>query len=51
MRAFARLTRIVKKIANEHCNDRLLSILEGGYNLDGNAKASLAHIKELNNFI
>ena len=48
---FVELTRIVKKLANIHCNDRLLSVLEGGYNLKGNAKATIAHVKELNNFI
>ena len=48
---FVELTRIVKKLANIHCNDRLLSVLEGGYNLEGNAKATIAHVKELNNFI
>jgi len=29
----------------------LLSVLEGGYNLEGNAKATIAHIRELNNLI
>ena len=48
---FRELTRIVKKIAKENCEDRLMSILEGGYNLDGNAKSTIAHINELNNFI
>ena len=48
---FTELTRIVKKLANIHCKDRLLSVLEGGYNLEGNAKATIAHVKELNNFI
>ena len=47
---FRKLTKIAKKIANENCNDRLMSILEGGYNLDGNAKSTIAHINELNNF-
>ena len=48
---FVELTKIVKKLANIHCNDRLLSVLEGGYNLEGNAKATIAHIRELNNLI
>ena len=48
---FVELTKIVKKLANTHCKDRLLSVLEGGYNLEGNAKATIAHVRELNNFI
>ena len=47
---FIKLTKIAKKIAKEHCEDRLMSILEGGYNLNGNAKSTIAHINELNNF-
>ncbi len=49
-KGFESLTRIVMNIASTHCNGRLLSILEGGYNLQGNAKATAAHIKILNNF-
>lgn len=48
---FVELTKITKKLANIHCKDRLLSILEGGYNLEGNAKATISHVRELNNFI
>ena len=48
---FIELTKIVKNLASIHCDDRILSILEGGYNLQGNAKATIAHVKELNNFI
>tara|TARA_B100000953_G_C18031052_1_gene423035 strand:+ start:717 stop:1784 length:1068 start_codon:yes stop_codon:yes gene_type:complete len=40
---FIRLTKIAMNIANEFCDDRLVSILEGGYNLQGNAKAVIAH--------
>ena len=47
---FRKLTKIAKKIAKENCNHRLMSILEGGYNLDGNAKSTIAHVNELNNF-
>ena len=38
------------KIAQEFCNGRILSILEGGYNIEGNALATCAHIDILNNF-
>ena len=47
---FIELTKIIKNLAHIHCSDRILSILEGGYNLQGNAKATIAHVKELNNF-
>ena len=46
---FRKLTKILNKLSKLYCNSRILSILEGGYNLDGNAKATLAHIDELNN--
>ena len=44
---FSELTRIMKQVANSHCEGRLVSILEGGYNLDGNASAAIAHLREL----
>ena len=47
---FRELTKIVLKIAIKHCKNRTLSILEGGYNLDGNSDAAIAHIEILNNF-
>ena len=46
---FKELTKIITKIAAKHCDNRILSILEGGYNLDGNASAVISHISELNN--
>jgi len=46
---FRKLTKILIKLSKLYCDNRILSILEGGYNLDGNAKATLAHIDELNN--
>tara|TARA_B100000963_G_C22610213_1_gene664517 strand:- start:692 stop:1687 length:996 start_codon:yes stop_codon:yes gene_type:complete len=46
---FRKLTRILAKLSKLYCENRILSILEGGYNLDGNAKATLTHIGELNN--
>ena len=47
---FVELTKIAMNIANESSNNRLVSILEGGYNLKGNAKAVIAHIKQLKNY-
>jgi len=44
---FADLTRIMLDIADEHANGRLVSVLEGGYNLGGLASASAAHVQEL----
>ncbi len=46
---FAKLTKIVMNLSKKFCNDKLISILEGGYNLSGNAKAVLAHLRTLNN--
>ena len=46
---FRKLTKILKNLSKLYCDNRILSILEGGYNLTGNAKATIAHINELNN--
>lgn len=44
---FARLTRLVMHIAETHAGSRVVSVLEGGYNPDGLARAVEAHIAEL----
>ena len=44
---FVELTRLAMQIADQCCDGRLVSILEGGYNLNGNAKAVVAHVKTL----
>ena len=44
---FADLTRLIVSLANEHCGGKVVSVLEGGYDLDGLAKASLAHFSAL----
>lgn len=44
---FAALTRLLMLAADEHCQGRLVSVLEGGYNLEGLAKAVTAHVTEL----
>ena len=49
-KGFKTLTTIALQIAEKHCNGRILSILEGGYNVVGNAKAAVTHIETLNNF-
>ena len=49
-KGFKKLTQIVMDLAKTHCDDRLLSILEGGYNIEGNALAILSHVQTLNNY-
>ncbi|MBV9294434.1 MAG: histone deacetylase [Acidobacteriaceae bacterium] len=44
---FAELTRMLTDLAAEHCNARLISVLEGGYNLEGLALAAEAHVRTL----
>jgi acetoin utilization deacetylase AcuC-like enzyme len=44
---YASLTRIVKSIAGEHCHGRLVSVLEGGYNLESLAASVEAHVRIL----
>ena len=44
---FAELTGIMMDIAREHAGGRLVSVLEGGYNLDGLARAAAAHVMRL----
>jgi acetoin utilization deacetylase AcuC-like enzyme len=44
---FAELTRIMLDIANRHARGRIISVLEGGYSLNGLASAATAHVEEL----
>ena len=44
---FIKLTKIAMSIAKKYSNNRLVSILEGGYNIEGNAKAVISHILAL----
>ena len=44
---FQELTAILTDLADKHCQGRLISILEGGYNLQGNASAVVAHVSRL----
>jgi acetoin utilization deacetylase AcuC-like enzyme len=41
---FADLTRAVMEIANRSAGGRIVSVLEGGYTLEGLASAALAHV-------
>lgn len=44
---FAALTEVMLHIAKEHCGGRLVSVLEGGYNLKGLGRAAATHVKTL----
>ncbi len=44
---YAMLTRIVKDIADRHAAGRLVSVLEGGYDLDALARSVEAHLRVL----
>ncbi len=44
---FAEMTHIVTSLADDVCNGRVASILEGGYNLKALRNSTLAHLKAL----
>jgi len=44
---FGRLTRVVKEIAGACCQGRIVSMLEGGYELEGLAESVEAHLRAL----
>jgi acetoin utilization deacetylase AcuC-like enzyme len=44
---YAELTRIVKDIAKQYCQGRLVTVLEGGYNLEELPQSVEAHIRAL----
>ena len=44
---FNSLTGILLDVAAKYCNGRLVSVLEGGYNLEGLALAAEAHVRAL----
>ncbi len=45
--AFRRMTRTLMDVADHYCGGRLVSLLEGGYNVDGSARAAAAHLAAL----
>jgi acetoin utilization deacetylase AcuC-like enzyme len=47
---FAAMTRVVVDLANELCQGRIVSVLEGGYRLDGLSESVIAHVKTLEGF-
>jgi acetoin utilization deacetylase AcuC-like enzyme len=44
---FAALTRLLMAVAQRHAGGRLVSVLEGGYDLPGLAAAAAAHVGAL----
>jgi acetoin utilization deacetylase AcuC-like enzyme len=44
---YRRLTQVVKEIAATCCQQRLISVLEGGYNLEALGRSVQAHVEEL----
>lgn len=46
-RDFADLTQVMLEIADKHAGGRLVSVLEGGYDLAGLASAATAHVQAL----
>jgi len=44
---FVQMTRVVKEWANETCGGRVISCMEGGYNLETLGETVRAHVREL----
>ena len=44
---FAWATRAIVSVANRHCAGKIISSLEGGYDLAGLASSALAHVRAL----
>lgn len=44
---FAELTSVILEIADKHAAGRVVSVLEGGYNLAGLASAAASHVGAL----
>ena len=45
--AFARMSALVLDLARERCGGRVVSVLEGGYDLEGLARSVEAHVGAL----
>jgi len=45
--AFGEATRVVREIADRHARGRLVSVLEGGYDLDALSESVATHVAEL----
>ena len=44
---FAWITRALMEVAHRHAGERIVSVLEGGYDLDALAGSAAAHVREL----
>ncbi len=44
---YAPLTKLMQDVANQHCQGRLISLLEGGYNLNALAESVAVHLETL----
>jgi acetoin utilization deacetylase AcuC-like enzyme len=44
---FADLTAEIRSMAEDHCQGRLVSVLEGGYDLEATAASAIAHLQVL----
>jgi acetoin utilization deacetylase AcuC-like enzyme len=44
---YAWVTGELVKVANTHCNGRVISLLEGGYHLHALARSVAAHVRQL----
>ncbi len=44
---YYRITRMICQVANKHCAGRIVSFLEGGYDLDALARSGCEHLKGL----
>jgi acetoin utilization deacetylase AcuC-like enzyme len=47
---YLKLTKILMQLAEQYCEGRIVSVLEGGYNLNGLASAVASHVKTLLNY-
>ncbi len=45
---FQKLSQLVIGVANEHCHGKIVSLLEGGYNVTALAECVAIHLRELN---
>lgn len=47
---YALLTTIIQQIANQYAKGRIISVLEGGYDLNALAACVVAHVKQLSDY-
>jgi len=45
--SFAEMTKLLQEIASKYCDEKIVSVLEGGYNLDALAMSVERHLVEL----